>query len=153
MGDILSFEGRDWDLLALEERPERDMDGQELPPPNGERRFGLLSGRLTLSLPGQEKPVSVDYTGGLLACRGLLHRYYSRAPWSYQDSCELTFDQGRLVSVSDAASAVRAVRELLYRPEGQEDLLELAERVWWVRACLGLTDSGSSLSPRRGMFL
>lgn len=82
----------------------------------------------------------LDYTGRLLLCRGLLHRYYSHAPWAYQESLELAFEQGKLTGTASVQETVRTAREMLYRPELQDDLLDLAGKVWWLRACLGLSD-------------
>ena len=82
----------------------------------------------------------LDYTGRLLLCRGLLHRYYSHAPWAYQESLELAFEQGKLTETASVQETVRTAREMLYRPERQDDLLDLAGGVWWLRACLGLSD-------------
>ena len=87
-----------------------------------------------------ELGLPLDYTGRLLLCRGLLHRYYSHAPWAYQESLELVFDQGQLTETLPVQETVRAAREMLYQPERQDDLLDLAGEVWWLRACLGLSD-------------
>lgn len=98
--------------------------------------------KATAGIDVYEPDFPLSYSGPLLLCRGLLHRYYRRpgrqAPWSFQQSLELAFDRGILISTADVHETVGAARDLLYQEEGQEELLELAGRVWWLRRCLGL---------------
>ena len=123
--DGLAAAGLDFDLAGagLAPVPEEEIIRLE---------FGVEQGRVL---------VKRRYTARLLLCRGLLHRYYSEAPWSYQESLELAFEDGVLRESADAQPVVRAARELLFAPEKQDDLYALADGHWWLSRCLGLSGS------------
>lgn len=108
--------------------------------------FGVEQGRFLLrrlytAKEARDADLPLAYTGRLLVCRGLLHRYYSEAPWSYQESLELVLEQGVLRESNDVRPTVRAARELLFSPERQEELYALAEGHWWLSRSLGLSGS------------
>ena len=148
MADILTMEGCSWTVLALQETEDKEK-GPALPA-GTERRMMVAEGQLLLC--GSE-PAAPEFTGRLLICRDLLHRYYSRAPWAYQESRELVFEAGKLVQSADVGEQVRTARSLLYDPDRQDDLLDLAADHWWLRVCLGLSRSGETTDGRRTWFL
>lgn len=159
------YEGREYHLLCVrvpengstgasaagsgDKKPDFDSAaaGLELAPEEISRlEFGVEQGRFLLkrlytATGVREADLPFDYTGRLLVCRGLLHRYYSEAPWSYQESLELAFEHGFLRESNDVQPVVRAARELLFAPERQEELYALAESHWWLSRCLGLSGS------------
>ena len=122
--------------------------GLDLPPLEEILRleFGIEQGRFLLrrlytAKEARDAELPLACTGRLLICRGLLHRYYSEAPWSYQESLELVLEQGVLRESNDVRPLVRAARELLFAPERQEELYALAESHWWLSRSLGLSGS------------
>ncbi|MBO7667742.1 MAG: hypothetical protein J6T26_04695 [Firmicutes bacterium] len=149
IAERFTFEGREYRLLC--ESESLDFDPEEAEPGLAAEEmirlgFGVEQGRFLLkrldtAKAGRDMDLPLDYTGRLLLARGLLHRYYSEAPWSYQESLELAFEHGVLRESNDVQPVVRAARELLFAPERQEDLYALAERHWWLRRCLGLSGS------------
>ena len=150
IAERFTFEGQEYRLLCAAESLDFDLAGAGLAlAPEDEilrLAFGAEQGRFLLrrlftANKTLDADLPLDYTGQLLLCRGLLHRYYSEAPWSYQESLELVFEDGFLREAADAQPLVRAARELLFAPERQDDLYALAERHWWLRRCLGLSGS------------
>ena len=143
------LEGREYRLLCAGESLDFDLTaaGLELAPEEPLRlEFGVEQGcfflrRLYTAAGAREADLPLLYTGRLLICRGLLHRYYSEAPWSYQESLELVFKDGFLREAADAQPTVRAARELLFAQERQEELYALADSHWWLSRCLGLSGS------------
>ena len=162
IAEKFKFEGQDYRLLCAGGSADAaqdglaaagldfDLAGAGLPPVPEEEiirlEFGVEQGsfllkRLHTASGVREADLPFDYTGRLLVCRGLLHRYYSEAPWSYQESLELAFEHGFLREAADARPTVRAARELLFAPEKQDDLYALADGHWWLSRCLGLSGS------------
>ena len=135
------YEGREYRLLCVrvpengstgvsaagsdDKKPDFDSAAAGLEPEEILRlEFGVEQGRFLLkrlhtATGVREADRPFDYTGRLLVCRGLLHRYYSEAPWSYQESLELAFGDGVLRESNDVQPVVRAARELLFAPERQ----------------------------------
>ena len=162
IADKFKFEGQDYRLLCAGGSADAAQDGLAAagldfdlagaglaPVPEEEiirLEFGVEQGRFLLKRLYTAKEVRdaalpLAVTGRLLLCRGLLHRYYSEAPWSYQESLELAFEDGVLRESADAQPVVRAARELLFAPEKQDDMYALADGHWWLSRCLGLSGS------------
>ena len=138
-GDGLAAAGLDFDLAGagLAPVPEEEIIRLEF----GVEQGRFLLKRLYTAKDARDAALPLAFTGRLLLCRGLLHRYYSEAPWSYQESLELAFEDGVLRESNDAQPVVRAARELLFAPEKQEELYALADGHWWLSRCLGLSGS------------
>lgn len=138
-GDGLAAAGLDFDLAGagLAPVPEEEIIRLEF----GVEQGRFLLKRLYTAKDARDADLPLAFTGRLLLCRGLLHRYYSEAPWSYQESLELAFEDGVLRESADAQPVVRAARELLFAPEKQEELYALADGHWWLSRCLGLSGS------------
>ena len=137
--DGLAAAGLDFDLAGagLAPVPEEEIIRLEF----GVEQGRFLLKRLYTAKEVRDAALPLAFTGRLLLCRGLLHRYYSEAPWSYQESLELAFEDGVLRESADAQPVVRAARELLFAPEKQDDLYALADGHWWLSRCLGLSGS------------
>ena len=137
--DGLAAAGLDFDLAGagLAPVPEEEIIRLEF----GVEQGRFLLKRLYTAKDARDVALPLAFTGRLLLCRGLLHRYYSEAPWSYQESLELAFEDGVLRESNDAQPVVRAARELLFAPEKQEELYALADGHWWLSRCLGLSGS------------
>lgn len=156
IAEKFTYEGREYRLLYAgapadgnAEGPDLDWAGAGLELAQEEilrLEFGIEQGRFLLrrlytAKEARDAELPLACTGRLLICRGLLHRYYSEAPWSYQESLELVLEQGVLRESNDVGPLIRAARELLFAPEQQEELYALAESHWWLSRSLGLSGS------------
>ena len=155
IAERFTFEGREYRLLC--ESESLDFDPEEAEPGLAAEEmirlgFGVEQGRFLLkrldtAKAGRDMDLPLDYTGRLLLARGLLRRYYSEAPWSYQETLELVLEEGVLKEANDLQPTVRAARELLFAAERQEELYALAESHWWLSRSLGLCGSAEN-APR-----